>query len=103
MADCTGLENRRPFTGSVSSNLTLSATKQKREPIKTGSLFCFGVGWFDPPAPSFALAYASRENTHVFFRACVSPSPPFNDSRKAVESSKEMVLASATARESPQA
>src|ERR1700729_749265 len=26
--ECTGLENRRPFTGLVSSNLTLSAKKQ---------------------------------------------------------------------------
>jgi hypothetical protein len=25
--ECTGLENRRPFTGLVSSNLTLSANK----------------------------------------------------------------------------
>ncbi len=27
--DCTGLENRRPFTGLVSSNLTLSAITTK--------------------------------------------------------------------------
>src|SRR5579863_3981762 len=28
--DCTGLENRRPLTGFVSSNLTLSATAKKK-------------------------------------------------------------------------
>ncbi len=28
--DCTGLENRRPFTGLVSSNLTLSANTSRR-------------------------------------------------------------------------
>ena len=28
--ECTGLENRRPFTGLVSSNLTLSANKNRQ-------------------------------------------------------------------------
>ena len=28
MVECTGLENRRPFTGFVSSNLTLSANRE---------------------------------------------------------------------------
>ena len=28
MVECTGLENRRPFTGLVSSNLTLSASRE---------------------------------------------------------------------------
>jgi hypothetical protein len=33
VVECTGLENRRPFTGLVSSNLTLSATGKMRPRI----------------------------------------------------------------------
>ncbi len=36
--DCTGLENRRPFTGLVSSNLTLSANKNRHLRTQASSL-----------------------------------------------------------------
>ena len=38
MVDCTGLENRRPFTGLVSSNLTLSANEKKAFFVASQSL-----------------------------------------------------------------
>jgi hypothetical protein len=42
VVECTGLENRRPFTGLVSSNLTLSATGKMRPRI--GGLHFFSRG-----------------------------------------------------------
>jgi hypothetical protein len=61
--DCTGLENRRPFTGLVSSNLTLSATF---------FFFLFGHLSCEGPAPE-AEYFAQRGLTDIQYAVCISP------------------------------
>ena len=39
MVECTGLENRRPFTGLASSNLALSANWKNAAPLRRPAFF----------------------------------------------------------------
>ncbi len=86
MVECTGLENRRPFTGLASSNLALSANWKNEAPFPGPSFFQQEQGaWtnlleFDKIAGSdfgrrSALATA-REARGPGRPESISPSPP---------------------------
>jgi hypothetical protein len=90
VVECTGLENRRPFTGLVSSNLTLSAICANKMGPAAGSYFdCAEQGaWtnspeFDQIAERFGTLPRSgdgpeRSEGRAAQPRAISPSPPLD-------------------------